>query len=968
VNDARAIEAVLTPHLGVLARAMHERYVADAQTRGETRASNPSLTSWEDLPESLKESNRAAVRHIPSKLAAIGCCVEGADDSDAAFAFTQDELERLAEMEHDRWWLDRVLAGWTLGEQKSTASRAHPDLVPWSELLSSVQDVDRAAVVALPDVLAAAGLRVVRIDDVSTPLEDLVELLDRCVPAFVALRPRFDELGRVLTGMLRELARAPAPTAIVTARTKSASGFVEKVVRKFPKYDDPLRDITDLCGVRVIARTRNEVDAVARLVESTFTVDAANSVSHTDRLHPSEFGYRSVHYIVSIPPRVDIGTGNADLHELKAEIQLRTIAEHASADFDHDFSYKGAFTLPERWQRELAITAAQVETIDEAFVRIEDGLRVYANSYGAYLGPVELRAEIGRLRVMCAHAPQDADFVARLGRLLRASGELAEAEEVLGEYVAGHPESFTSTELGHAHATILCDLGDTLCLRAAGGSNDEDLRVGREFLERAATALTAPVDRAHAYVRLGDSWEPGAERRRCYEQAFAADPTDASALTRYIESLVGTGTAEVVVMLRPAIDQAIARSRAQIDVGVNLPRALAAVGELLLLRGDVAEAVDCYTKSLRASSSAHVVDEALRALDNLRAPSAPPGLEWVRLMLMLGTVLRFRSPSHAVELVERATREGDSFQRVRSPVVIVLGATSGPDGGAEHADLLREAFRDFSGTILPIPVTGSPELDPEGGLQPWIDLFASGICADDVTVLGVTGRDATFDLRVALALGARVGVVQQTGREAAALLGDDEWDRMFRDDWAEHDAQLVVLPDDPQTVRAFVGRGAAQLARPERALIGQMVHDAYRDRVRERALSVDTAIADFDELPEHLRESNLRQADHIFTKLHDVGCDVASADAAAAFDGFDAGDVERLAQMEHGRWCAEKLSNGYVWGEHYDDAARTHPLLVSWKSLPEHAKELNRAAVREIPKQLGAVGLVIVRRPPALDR
>ena len=179
----------------------------------------------------------------------------------------------------------------------------------------------------------------------------------------------------------------------------------------------------------MIARTRTEVDAIASLVEQTFDVDAENSLSHNERLQPSEFGYRSVHYIVSIPRDVDLGEGNDDLHELEAEVQLRTVAEHTSADFDHDYSYKGAFTLPDRWRHELAMIAAQVETIDQAFVRIEDGLRVYASTYGAYLDPYRLRREIAELRVMCSYSADDPILTTRLARLLRQSGELEDATD-----------------------------------------------------------------------------------------------------------------------------------------------------------------------------------------------------------------------------------------------------------------------------------------------------------------------------------------------------------------------------------------------------------------------------------------------------------------------------------------------------------------------------------------------------------
>ena len=667
-----------------------------------------------------------------------------------------------------------------------------------------------------------------RVAEAVAPPHDLVALLNTCVPAFTRLRPRFDELGRVLVQQLRELSSVPSPTAIVTARTKSVSGFVEKVVRKYPKYQDPLREITDLCGVRVIARTRTEVDAIAELVEQHFDVDSANSVSHTERLHPTEFGYRSVHYIVTLPRGADVAGGADDLHALKAEIQLRTVAEHASADFDHDFSYKGAFALPARWQRELAIVAAQVETIDEAFVRIEDGLRQYASSYGSYLDPEQLGSEIAKLRVMSAYAPDDPVLVTRLARLLRAGGDVRAAQRVLDEYCERAPERFAASPLRLPEATVLRDLGEALCVRYADGSNDEELMRGRASLERASAALSSSGDRVHACICLGDSWGGGAESRRWYEEAFASDPLDAHALGRYAECQIAGGATDVVAMLAPAIQQAIVRSRAQIEVGVNLPRAHAVVGELLMLLGDTGQGLDHYAKAVRASASVHVVEEALRALDVLVAsPSSPAPLEWARRMLMLGAAARFGSPTRAAELVALATRRGDHVAKITGRVLIVAGGTA-PELEAElasYAGLLVEACKDFTGTIvsggteqgisgavglvgtyddtyrerittigyLPsvLPTdgtatrdprytelrdTGTSEFGPGDPIQLWIDLFASGIRPVDVTVIGINGGALTgFELRLALALGARVGVIQHSGREVDTLLADPDW-------------------------------------------------------------------------------------------------------------------------------------------------------------------------------------------------
>ena len=194
-----------------LAEAIHEEYVKSELAKGETVASKPSLVSWDELPETLRDSCRAQARDIPDKLERIACRVEVLDGPGAAFAFTDDEVDRLAEVEHERWWLDRVIDGWTWGEHKSTTARTHPDLVPWAALGARVQDVDRDAVRAIPRVLASAGLQVVRIADTVAPPDELLALLDTCVPAFVALRPRLGAFGDALTTMLRELARARHP-------------------------------------------------------------------------------------------------------------------------------------------------------------------------------------------------------------------------------------------------------------------------------------------------------------------------------------------------------------------------------------------------------------------------------------------------------------------------------------------------------------------------------------------------------------------------------------------------------------------------------------------------------------------------------------------------------------------------------------------------------------------------------------
>jgi len=89
------------------------------------------------------------------------------------------------------------------------------------------------------------------------------------------------------------------PLAIVQARAKDIASFAEKCQRKRSKYKDPVNQFTDLCGGRIIVHTAEQVKAVSAFIKEHFEIDQENSIDVSQRLKPTEFGYRSVHYIVS---------------------------------------------------------------------------------------------------------------------------------------------------------------------------------------------------------------------------------------------------------------------------------------------------------------------------------------------------------------------------------------------------------------------------------------------------------------------------------------------------------------------------------------------------------------------------------------------------------------------------------------------------------------------------------------------
>jgi hypothetical protein len=75
---------------------------------------------------------------------------------------------------------------------------------------------------------------------------------------------------------------------------------------------------------------------------------------------------------------------------------------------------------------------------------------------------------------------------------------------------------------------------------------------------------------------------------------------------------------------------------------------------------------------------------------------------------------------------------------------------------------------------------------------------------------------------------------------------------------------------------------------------------------------------------------------------------------------FTPDETETMAEIEHGRWNAERLLAGWKRGER-DVGKKTSPHLVSWAELPDSVREYDRKFVREIPARLAKLGYEIVR-------
>jgi ppGpp synthetase/RelA/SpoT-type nucleotidyltranferase len=165
----------------------------------------------------------------------------------------------------------------------------------------------------------------------------------------------------------------------VSGRTKSVASFAEKVTRSSAGvrlYTDPLREIGDQLGVRVITYVRADVDAVADLLADQVVVTDDRDLGR-ETASEGRFGYASRHLQIMLDAAREGQPAYAHLAGRNVQVQIRTVLQHAWAEFEHDIRYKG--TVPAEhasdFDRRFTLAAGLLELADQEFATIRDRLR-----------------------------------------------------------------------------------------------------------------------------------------------------------------------------------------------------------------------------------------------------------------------------------------------------------------------------------------------------------------------------------------------------------------------------------------------------------------------------------------------------------------------------------------------------------------------------------------------------------------
>ena len=163
------------------------------------------------------------------------------------------------------------------------------------------------------------------------------------------------------------------PISSIQTRLKSQTSILEKMARMGipPTRENIEQNLNDIAGIRVIC---SYIDDIYLLAEALTRQDDIKLIRKKDYIsNPKPNGYRSLHLIVSIPIFFA-----ESVKEVKAEVQIRTIAMDFWASLEHQIKYKKNVEHAEKVIARLKECAEEIAHVDETMqeIRIEmDGIR-----------------------------------------------------------------------------------------------------------------------------------------------------------------------------------------------------------------------------------------------------------------------------------------------------------------------------------------------------------------------------------------------------------------------------------------------------------------------------------------------------------------------------------------------------------------------------------------------------------------
>jgi len=615
----------------------------------------------------------------------------------------------------------------------------------------------------------------------------------------------FVKFNNILEEILNRIGKQITTKCIIQTRVKSLISFAEKIVR----MPLSITEMTDICGARLILPTLDDVKRVSILIKDNFIVDPILSENKVESLAVSEFGYRTDHYSINLkensPLYDDMNIPELYLSQ-KAEIQVRTIIEHAYAVIYHDLGYKTAHKLKNQWEREFHRSAALLEQIDESISRMKMIIKDFETNFGGYLSEKEIINKLEILQIIHEAEPENADIAYKMAILAKNIGDWSRVVNLLSK--------FTHLNKG----PILRELGFAIwrCYK----KDSEEYQKAELYLKKSIELNPLDWD---AMAILGGFYKNFDEdkARECYKSAFDLNPHDAYSLGNYlIYELRKLKNLDSISISKHFILDAIERCNTQIELEIDIPWAYYNKGLFNLFLGNFQDSFINYILGVRYSSHDWMISTTYKTLNLLtNFKDLLYGLDLIQNLLLLSLTFRYNDETSINQLKSSYI---SSYSKIEPPVVILIGSTRRDDEELidKYQKSVIDGFKKYEGTLisggtlvgvtafggeiqelygkniktigyLPKEIPDSVKIDNryneirytdgldftiKEAISYWLDIWASNIQSKFIKSIGIGGGNiAKLEYYLTLLFNTKLGILKGSGRSADLLMHDPNW-------------------------------------------------------------------------------------------------------------------------------------------------------------------------------------------------
>lgn len=144
---------IVRSKMGMLTVEMHKFYQSE----------DSDAQNFEDLPDYIKYSNYKQADFLVKILSELGYdIVDVISPLNAVDSFNEDEIEYIAEREHNAWYKLKVNLGWRYDSVRDEESKLSPNIVEWDKLNVSKKDSNKRTYRNLPQLCRNVDLKIVK--------------------------------------------------------------------------------------------------------------------------------------------------------------------------------------------------------------------------------------------------------------------------------------------------------------------------------------------------------------------------------------------------------------------------------------------------------------------------------------------------------------------------------------------------------------------------------------------------------------------------------------------------------------------------------------------------------------------------------------------------------------------------------------------------------------------------------------